>query len=115
MVVPFRKTVFVVAAIAGVSLPVQAARAEPENAQVRELVQQDCGACHGLRLGGGLGPALRPEDLEGLSVAAIAAIIRNGVPDTAMPPWRELLSEQEIQWISQQLKSGSLTNSDDAR
>ena len=40
--------------------------------------------------------------------AAIAAIIREGVPGTAMPPWKALLTDQEIAWISEQLKSGAL-------
>ena len=43
-----------------------------------------------------------------LPEAAIAAIIREGVPGTAMPPWKALLTEQEITWISRQLKSGAL-------
>jgi cytochrome c55X len=74
----------------------------------RAFVIQDCGSCHGLKLKGGLGPPLRPEDIETLPEAAIAAIIREGVPGTAMPPWKALLSDQEIAWISRQLKSGAL-------
>ncbi|XOZ35192.1 c-type cytochrome [Halomonadaceae bacterium KBTZ08] len=99
--------------IASLAVPAQAAASD--SAQLRELVRQDCGACHGLRLGGGLGPGLRAGDLEGLAVDAIAAIVRNGVPDTAMPPWQALLSEQEIQWISRKLKSGSLLRGNDPR
>ena len=85
------------------------------NAELRELVLQDCGSCHGMTLKGGLGPGLRPSDLENRSVEAVAAIIRSGVPETAMPPWKDLLSDEEIRWISEQLKSGSLVNNDDAR
>src|SRR5690606_8224148 len=69
---------------------------------------QDCGSCHGLKLKDGLGPRLRRQDIEILPEAAIAAIIREGVPGTAMPPWKALLTEQEITWISRQLKSGAL-------
>lgn len=79
-------------------------------ARLANLVVQDCGSCHGLTLRGGLGPPLRPEDLGDLPVEAIAAIIREGVPDTAMPPWKPLLSPKEIHWISQQLKSGALVS-----
>lgn len=72
------------------------------------LVLQDCGSCHGMTLKGGLGPPLRPENLERLPAEAIAAIIREGVPDTPMPPWKALLTPEEIDWISRQLKSGAL-------
>lgn len=72
------------------------------------LVLQDCGSCHGMTLKGGLGPPLRPENLERLPAEAIAAIIREGVPDTAMPPWKPLLAPEEIDWISRQLKAGTL-------
>ncbi|MGM0569974.1 c-type cytochrome [Marinobacter sp.] len=77
-------------------------------AELANMVIQDCGSCHGLKLRGGLGPPLRPGDLEHLPEAAVAAIIREGVPGTAMPPWKALLSAEEIRWISEQLKSGSL-------
>lgn len=77
-------------------------------AELQNFVVQDCGSCHGLTFRGGLGPPLRPENLDHLPAAAIAAIIREGIPGTAMPPWKALLSDQDIAWISQQLKTGSL-------
>ncbi|PSF07181.1 cytochrome C [Marinobacter fuscus] len=81
----------------------------PENeAELKNFVIQDCGSCHGLKLKGGLGPPLRPEDIASLPALAIAAIIREGVPGTAMPPWKALLTDPQIAWISQQLKSGAL-------
>ena len=33
-------------------------------------------------------------------------VILNGRRGTAMPPWREHLSEAEAQWIAEQLKKG---------
>lgn len=85
--------------------------ADPRSgSELANLVLQDCGSCHGMTLKGGLGPALRPENLEQRSVDAIAAIIREGVPQTAMPPWKPLLTPEEIEWISQQLKAGSLVS-----
>ncbi len=72
------------------------------------LVVQDCGSCHGLTLVVVSGPPLRPENLDHLPVDAIAAIIREGVPGSAMPPWKPLLAPEEIHWISRQLKSGAL-------
>lgn len=79
-----------------------------ERDRLANLVIQDCGSCHGLTLRGGLGPSLRPEDLGHLPVEAIAAIISEGVPGSAMPPWKPLLAPDEIYWISEQLKSGAL-------
>lgn len=90
-------------------LPAGAVAGAPETeAELANFVIQDCGSCHGLKLKGGLGPPLRPADIATLPEAAIAAIIREGVPGTAMPPWKALLTDQEIAWISQQLKSGAL-------
>jgi len=85
----------------------EAPRPEPVLAN---LVLQDCGSCHGMTLKGGLGPPLRPENLDPLPVEATAAIIREGVPDTAMPPWKPLLAPEEIDWISRQLKAGTLVS-----
>ncbi|MBL3555511.1 cytochrome c [Marinobacter sp. JB05H06] len=86
------------------------ARPPSEQARLSNLVVQDCGSCHGLTLRGGLGPPLRPEDLAHLPVEAIAAIVSEGVPGSAMPPWKALLSPEEIHWISEQLKSGALVS-----
>ena len=93
----------------GLTMSVPVLAVSPETAaELENFVIQDCGSCHGLQLKGGLGPPLRPQDIEALPEAAITAIIREGVPGTAMPPWKALLTDQEIAWISQQLKSGAL-------
>jgi cytochrome c55X len=84
------------------------AGAPQSRAELENFVVQDCGSCHGLTMRGGLGPPLRPKDLEQLPAEAIAAIIREGVDGTAMPPWKALLTNEEILWISRQLKSGAL-------
>jgi len=76
-----------------------------EQALIR-LVRQDCGSCHGMRLTGGLGPALTREALAGKPPEALAAAIYHGRPGTPMPPWRTLLSADDAQWIAQQLMAG---------
>lgn len=76
--------------------------------ELRNLVVQDCGSCHGMTLNGGLGSALKPSDLDGVEPATIAQIILDGVPGKPMPPWRGLLSENEAVWIALALKSGAL-------
>jgi len=71
------------------------------------MVRQDCGSCHGMTLKGGLGSPLNPADLKGKSVDFITLTIMNGRPNTAMPPWNEIVTKQEAKWIAQQLKKGA--------
>jgi cytochrome c55X len=94
------------AAAALLCLAAAPARAETPHAKLVALVRQDCGSCHGLTLGGGLGPALLPENLAGKSVEGLALIILDGVPGTPMPPWRGELSPDDARWIAQKLKEG---------
>ncbi|WP_037989191.1 c-type cytochrome [Tepidiphilus margaritifer] len=79
--------------------------AERQAALVR-LVRQDCGACHGLSLQGGLGPALTAEALAGKGGETLAAVIAHGRPGTPMPPFASLLSTEEIAWIVERLQQG---------
>lgn len=72
--------------------------------ELRNMLQHDCGACHGLTLQGGLGPALLPEDLAGKSDASLVDTILHGRANTAMPPWQPFLSADEAAWLVQQLK-----------
>ena len=70
------------------------------------LLIQDCGSCHGLRMTGGLGPALLPKQLGQQSIDFITNIILNGRPGSAMPAWSGLLSPVEARWIAKRLKTG---------
>ena len=70
------------------------------------LVRQDCGSCHGMTLKGGLGTPLLPANVKDTPIEALASIILDGIPDTPMPPWRGLLSENDAEWIAYQLKKG---------
>jgi cytochrome c55X len=70
------------------------------------LVRQDCGSCHGMRLTGGLGPALTPEALKDKPAAALLSTILHGRPGTPMPPWNSFLSEPEAAWIVDALQKG---------
>ena len=85
------------------------ATAQPAAERQRELVRlvrQDCGSCHGMRLNGGLGPALTRDALADKPVEGLAATIFHGRPGTPMPGWRRMLSEAESLWIAQQLMLG---------
>ncbi|MDA7964473.1 MAG: cytochrome c [Ruegeria sp.] len=70
---------------------------------LKRLVHQDCGSCHGLSLKGGLGPDLRSETLEHYEAEVLTSVILDGIPDTAMPPWRPLISVEEAEWIARYL------------
>lgn len=74
--------------------------------QLRNLLIQDCGSCHGLKMRGGLGPALVPDMLQGKSADYLSHVILDGRPGTAMPPWRQLLSPAEARWMADQLLQG---------
>ena len=70
---------------------------------LKRLVHQDCGSCHGLTLKGGLGPDLRAETISHYDIDILKDVILDGIPDTAMPPWRPLMSEEEAEWVARYL------------
>ncbi|MCC5882778.1 MAG: cytochrome c, partial [Halomonas sp.] len=96
----------------GLLLPA-AAMAEPgeeslspqRQAELETLLYQDCGSCHGMTLRGGLGPALPRDRMEGFSVEALAHIIQYGIPGSAMPGWKALLSDAEARWLAEHLRT----------
>ena len=67
--------------------------------ELRNLLYQDCGSCHGMRLTGGLGPALTPQALQGKPRGLLIATVSEGRPGTPMPPWKPLLSQTDIAWL----------------
>jgi cytochrome c55X len=83
----------------------------PDSVRQRELLQllkQDCGSCHGMRLTGGLGPALTPVALRTKPAASLVATIVSGRPGTAMPPWRRFVSEAEAEWLVARMVLGDV-------
>ena len=76
--------------------------------QLVELLRQDCGACHGITLGGGLGPPLTRAATDGRTTAELRAAILDGRPGTAMPPWRGLLTEEDVDFLVQAIRSGRM-------
>jgi cytochrome c55X len=96
------------ATVASATVPV------PDAARARELLRllkQDCGSCHGMRLTGGLGPALTPEALRPKPAESLVATIVSGRPGTAMPPWRRFVSEAEAHWLVARLLTGATDDS----
>ncbi|MDP2903962.1 MAG: cytochrome c [Methylovulum sp.] len=76
--------------------------AEPTPARQSELhnlLKNDCGACHGLTLQGGMGPALLPDSLAGKPDELLVSTILEGRKGTAMPPWQAFMNRQEAVWL----------------
>jgi cytochrome c55X len=103
-----RNTGIVILAIlaTAVSAAMAAESLSPRQAELIYLLRHDCGSCHGMRLEGGLGPALVPQRLQPWNVEQLATTILYGRPGTPMPPWRPFLSEPEAVWLATQLKQG---------
>lgn len=89
--------------VLALTLPAGAEISAPRAKALEHLLIQDCGSCHGLTMKGGLGNPLTAEALDGAAPEALASIILDGVPGTAMPPWRLLLTEAEAEWIANYL------------
>jgi glucose/arabinose dehydrogenase len=65
--------------------------------EVRELYDDYCSGCHGLDLAGGSGSSLIDDEwIHGASDEAVATTIRDGIPDTDMIGWADLLDEKQI-------------------
>lgn len=96
--------------IATALLPAAAAGGTDRAAELQDFLRNDCGACHGMTLRGGLGPALTPAALAGRSADELRAVIRDGRPGTAMPPWRGQLSAADIEMLVKILLSGGEEN-----
>ena len=98
--------------LAGVSLLGAAGMSYPQavgglrQVELVRLVRQDCGSCHGLTLKGGLGPPLTARALKDKSPEMLRAVILRGRPGTPMPPWNAFMSEQDADWIVEQLLKG---------
>lgn len=105
------RTMLLFAALLTMQMLSQAATAEVDPARQNELlyfIKHDCGSCHGMTLKGGLGPALLPETLSGKPKDFLVTTIMEGRKNTAMPPWKTMLSKADAIWITEQLQSGSV-------
>jgi cytochrome c55X len=98
---------FAIALIAEVANATDPAPPPSRQRDLLALLRDDCGACHGMRLTGGLGPPLTPPALEGKPAESLVATIVSGRPGTAMPPWSRFLSEREATWLVSRLVSGA--------
>jgi cytochrome c55X len=87
---------------------VAAAGVDPvRQSELLYLLKHDCGSCHGMTRKGGLGPALLPANLRDRPPQLMVNTVLYGRPGTPMPPWRGLLTEQEVRWLVEALRSGA--------
>lgn len=108
-----KKMLFVVSLLA-----TQVTSAEIATARQGELLyflKHDCGSCHGMTLKGGLGPALLPETLAAKPKEYLVTTILEGRKNTAMPPWKGMLTHDEAAWITDQLQNGKIQQTELAR
>jgi len=80
------------------------APAPERQAELFNLIRQDCGSCHGLQMTGGLGLPLTPEALKDKSPEALKDVILYGRNGTTMPPWNPFLTEAEAVWMVRMLQ-----------
>lgn len=103
----FFVVIFVIAQALFSNVVVAANNIDPKRqAELENLLLQDCGSCHGMTLKGGLGPALSPEVMNSRSRELLFVTIREGRPGTPMPPWKALLNDEEINWLIDTLYRG---------
>ncbi|MDD5227999.1 MAG: cytochrome c [Methylococcales bacterium] len=74
--------------------------------EIRALLQNSCGGCHGATLQGAMGPPLKPEALASKTDELLITTITNGRKGTAMASWKSTLEPDEIKWLVGVLKSG---------
>ena len=77
---------------------------DERQSELLDFVEQNCPACHGIRMRGSIGPALSKANLQYLSVNAVTLTILYGLTDKGMPAWEAQLSERDAYWIAEFLK-----------
>jgi cytochrome c55X len=75
-------------------------------AELVDLLHQDCGSCHGMTLKGGLGPPLLAAALADKPLDLLVDTILHGRPGTPMPPWAGEISGEEAAWLARRLHDG---------
>ena len=76
---------------------------EQRQQELQNMLKHDCGSCHGLTLKGGLGPSLLAEVLVNKTDDFLVQTIREGRKESAMPPWKSFMTEQETLWLVQKV------------
>ena len=85
--------------------PVGAEISKERQAEILQLIDEDCSSCHGPNLEGKIGPPLMQYNLRHLPDEYLFHTIKNGRQNSFMPSWMTLLNKEEIYWIIRWLKS----------
>ncbi|WP_454727586.1 MULTISPECIES: c-type cytochrome [Cupriavidus] len=101
-----RVLVLACAGVAGIAAAETPAPAPARQVQLARWLRDDCGACHGMTLRGGLGPPLGAAALAGKPRDALVATVLQGRPGTAMPPWQPFMTQDEAAWLIERLQAG---------
>jgi cytochrome c55X len=80
--------------------------------ELQNMLNHDCGSCHGLTLKGGLGPSLLPDALKNKTDEFLVQTILEGRKGTAMPPWKPFMTEQETLWLVKKLLNQGVIKSE---
>jgi cytochrome c55X len=80
--------------------------------ELQNMINHDCGSCHGLTLKGGLGPSLLPDALKNKTDEFLVQNILEGRKGTAMPPWKPFMTEQETLWLVKKLLNQGVIKSE---
>ena len=68
-----------------------------DKGEANDLYAQHCASCHGKNLEGGQSSSLLDDEWKyGNMDAQLRNIIREGIPDTTMIPWKAVLTEDQI-------------------
>lgn len=97
---------FILFAVLFCSLGSAADLSEERKSKLIHLLRHDCGSCHGMTLKGGLGPELTPESLAQKPADFLVATIMQGRAGTAMPPWKNMITNDDARWLVYVIKSG---------
>lgn len=89
------------------TLPIHAEPTSARQAELRSLLKNDCGTCHGLTLQGGMGPSLLPEALVAKPDDLLVTTILAGRKGTAMPPWQPFLNREDALWLVKTLRQSA--------
>lgn len=75
--------------------------AQSDNKPGAEIYMNYCSACHGKKLEGGQAPSLLTTKWkQGESKKAVMQTIKKGVPNTAMMAWENMLTEKQIEQVT---------------
>ncbi|MBI5469294.1 MAG: c-type cytochrome [Deltaproteobacteria bacterium] len=76
---------------------------EEEFAKGKQIFFDRCAGCHGTLRKGATGPNLEPKKTRAIPVEALATIVSEGTGG-GMPPWKDVMSRDEIELIAKYLQ-----------